>query len=747
MSKPQIKPKSFTSIFIPSATVFISSFCIMVLELVAGRLTARYLGSSLYTWTSVIGVILTGITIGNYLGGRIADKFSARKALASIFAICSASCVVTVILNNIVGRWMWLWDLSWPLHVFIHISLVFLLPSTLLGTISPVVAKMALDRGFSTGRTVGDIYAWSAAGSIAGTFMAGYYLIAAFGTITIIWTIGAVLLLMSILYWTRFVPLYIWAVVFTCLMTMAMIPAEWAQKTGFSIAVRQQPDPSILYEDESRYSHIAIRQELSDPNRRFFYLDKLTHSEILMDNVLDLQSSYTKIYAAVTEGLSKNKERLCVMAIGGGGYAFPRYIEKVRPGSRIDVAEIDPDVTKAAMRAFGLEENTTINIINMDARNYVDGLLEQKRMGKKIPQYDFIYGDAFNDYSVPFQLVTQEFDEKLYAILGDNGVYMMNLIDIFDSGLFLGSVVNTLQKTFPCVYVVVDKDAHRLLRNTFIIIAAKKNLDLKNIISQHKQGELKLWYLEASDISELSQKSRHLVLTDDYSPAENLLVPVVCDSARIYSAEIHFKQAEELNQRKQFAESIENYLSAAETHPVAYCTASYNKIGIIYTNMGKPERAAEAFNKAVQYNDKSKYKTDVATIRYRLGLILQKLGKSGQAMEQFHKATEELQRELTKNPTHPQNWNVLGVNLNATGDFVASIDAFKKALDLNPDNPVYYDNLAAALERDERYGEAIEVLKKYIQLMKNNNQNEAVSQLQKYLESLEYKNSKSKQAK
>ncbi len=63
-----------------------------MLELVASRLIARYLGSSLYTWSAVIGVVLTGITIGNYLGGRrIADRFHARKALAGLFAISSAA--------------------------------------------------------------------------------------------------------------------------------------------------------------------------------------------------------------------------------------------------------------------------------------------------------------------------------------------------------------------------------------------------------------------------------------------------------------------------------------------------------------------------------------------------------------------------------------------------------------------------------------------------------------------------------
>ncbi len=117
------KSRNFISILIPGATVFISSFCIMVLELVAGRLIARHLGSSLYTWTAVIGVVLAGITIGNYLGGRIADRFNVRKTLAILFAISSAACVIVVVLNNLVGEWIFLWKLSWPSRVFIHVAL------------------------------------------------------------------------------------------------------------------------------------------------------------------------------------------------------------------------------------------------------------------------------------------------------------------------------------------------------------------------------------------------------------------------------------------------------------------------------------------------------------------------------------------------------------------------------------------------------------------------------------------------
>src|SRR5512142_590022 len=61
--------------------VFIASFCALVIELVAGRIVAPYVGVSLYTWTSVIGVVLAGISIGAFLGGRIADRYPCRSSL------------------------------------------------------------------------------------------------------------------------------------------------------------------------------------------------------------------------------------------------------------------------------------------------------------------------------------------------------------------------------------------------------------------------------------------------------------------------------------------------------------------------------------------------------------------------------------------------------------------------------------------------------------------------------------------
>jgi len=705
----------------------------MVLELVAARLIARHLGSSIYTWTAVIGVVLAGITIGNYLGGRIADRFHARKTLAVIFALSSVACVVTVILNNLVGQWIWLWQFGWPLRVFSHVSLVFLLPSVLLGTISPVVAKMALERGLPTGRTVGDIYAWGAAGSIAGTFATGYYLILAVGTIAIIWMVGGVLLLLAILYWSRLWVLYLWAAIFFALMAMGLAPAGWAKDTAAYLALREKTDPDIIYEDESRYCYIAVKRISEDPDRRAFIQDKLRHSDIVMDDILDLKYSYEQIHAAVTHLLSGDMDKLSVLVIGGGGYVFPRYIERLWPGSNIDVVEIDPGVTEAAMQAFGLERDTSIQTYTMDARNYVNQLLEREQQ----TLYDFIYEDALNDYSIPYQLTTKEFNDKIARLLTGRGVYMIELIDIYDSGLFVGAFVNTLKQTFAHVYVVAEKQPHSA-RNTFVVLAAGREINLENLKSEKSARNLDLWILDDSEIERLRTKARGIVLTDNYAPVENLLAPVVVESSMELLAAEYLEQAEQLKENKKWDQSISKYRDVISTDP-ALSIKAYNAMGMIFAGQGKHQEAVEAFTNALKYNQNAEVKQSMSNIHYNIGIASQRLGDSKEASSHLAKAIEGYREDLSKDPNSTQIMVRLGNVLAEIGNFKEAAGYFQQAVNLEPYDVKNHSLLAQVLTIQGRYDEAVAGLKKAVTFMRYIGNEEAAVELQKYIDFVESK--------
>jgi spermidine synthase len=190
------------------------------------------------------------------------------------------------------------------------------------------------------------------------------------------------------------------------------------------------------------------------------------------------------------------------------------------------VAEIDPEVTRAAFEAFGLRSNPMMAIYNLDARNHVDDLLARRNAGENVGEFDLIYGDAFNHYSPPFHLTTYEFNEKARRLMSENGMLLANVIDVYRSGRFVGAMVNTLEQTFPHVYVFsaapggpTDADA----RDTFVVLGSLKPLSP----SSSSYEELGLTMLGAGHLAVLKERSQGLVLTDDFAPVDNLLAPVI----------------------------------------------------------------------------------------------------------------------------------------------------------------------------------------------------------------------------
>jgi predicted MFS family arabinose efflux permease len=174
-------------------TVVLASGCTLVLELVAGRILAPFVGVSIQTWTSVIGVVLAGISLGNYLGGALADRASSDRTLGVLLAAGGLASLAVLPLTGGAGA---LAPRSLPLLVRIVLLTIFLffVPSVVLGMIPPVAVKCALRDLDRTGQVVGRMYAASTAGSLGGAFLTGFILIAHFGTRAIVLGVGLALL-------------------------------------------------------------------------------------------------------------------------------------------------------------------------------------------------------------------------------------------------------------------------------------------------------------------------------------------------------------------------------------------------------------------------------------------------------------------------------------------------------------------------------------------------------------------------
>ncbi|MDP2727294.1 MAG: fused MFS/spermidine synthase, partial [Dehalococcoidia bacterium] len=418
--------------------VFISSTCTLVIELVAGRIMAPYVGVSLYTWTSIIGVVLAGISLGNFVGGRLADRRASPAVLGILFFAGGLATLGILIATAWVTAAPMPTGFSLVTKIVVFTTVIFFLPCFILGMVSPVVVKLTLKDLGEAGNVVGMIYAFGAAGSILGTFLTGFLLISSLGTRSIIWLVALVLIVMGLVFgefWK------IWQRQRASLAGLMIL----AYGLPFMMAREQFKAPCIV---ESDYYCINVFDTKIDNGTpvRALVLDHLIHSYSSLEDPKILGYGYERIYEEVTQYVSQSKTGLRALFIGGGGYTYPRYLEAVYPDSTVDVVEIDPSVTSVAYQWLGLAPDTRIHTVNEDARLFFNGTPHEK--------YDFAFGDAFNDLSVPYHLTTREFDALVKGQLKDDGIYMVNIIDKYQGGQFIGAFLKTVKEVFPYVYLM-----------------------------------------------------------------------------------------------------------------------------------------------------------------------------------------------------------------------------------------------------------------------------------------------------
>ena len=192
-------PRHARPLRLPSAFAFVANGALLVLELVAGRILAPTVGVSLYTWTAVIGVVLAGISLGSWLGGKVADWRPARSILSLELLLAGlASALILVFdsnLDSVAASFSWptIWQVLWLA------TLVFFLPSLLIGMVTPMIIKLSLSSLDATGRVVGRIRGAAELGAIVGVFLTGFVLVEAFGTRTIVATVAIALGALAVL--------------------------------------------------------------------------------------------------------------------------------------------------------------------------------------------------------------------------------------------------------------------------------------------------------------------------------------------------------------------------------------------------------------------------------------------------------------------------------------------------------------------------------------------------------------------
>jgi len=522
--------------------VFIASFCTLVIELVAGRIMAPYVGVSLYTWTSIIGVVLAGISIGAYLGGRIADRYPRSSTLGWLLFLSGLGAFSISPLTNLVGGAQF--HTSLMTRILLITAIIFFVPSCLLGMISPVVVKLTLNNLEKAGNVVGKIYAFSTLGSILGTFATGFYLISWMGTRSILLTMGIILvisavifggffrskkalallfLFLSLSFFLPIVGLRVYAMTHPAEFSFPSSPVE-SIKAFYRYAFKYPFEEETYFFKESDYYTIKLKKSINGNNGNpleSLVLDHLVHSYTDLKDPFYIEYEYIRIYEEMVRWQAKKRGSFKSLFLGGGGYTFPRFIGAKYPKAETHVVEIDPEITRAAQKYLGISGNTRIRSFNEDGRWFV---MNCKEKGS----YDFIFGDAFNDLSIPYHLTTKEFAIQIKSLLKPDGLLMANVIDSFKKGAFMPSYIRTLEEVFGkgnVHLITLTSDYDHIGISTFVVVASPQKLDMDDFIRtvKRKGGDVTSHVMSQDQLQEYLKERYSVILTDDYVPVDNLV--------------------------------------------------------------------------------------------------------------------------------------------------------------------------------------------------------------------------------
>jgi len=484
--------------YILEIVVFICGASVMVLELIGSRVLAPYLGTSIFVWTSLIGIILGSLSLGYYGGGKISDKYPNYKIFSGIIFL--AAFYIGVIALMKFSFLVFLMDKINDIRTGSVIASIILFapPSVLLGMISPYAVKLKITDIERSGSTVGNLYAISTVGSIVGTFLAGFWLIPKFGTTTIIYGIAVVLILTSILAYAKNFAL-------KRIITLVIILIILLSHTKYKNALAENGFLDI----DTKYSRVLIyEQEIDGKPAKFMRCDTNSNSAMFLDDD-ELVFEYTKYYDLASHFNPDFKKSLM---IGGAAFSYPKYCLKKYPNAKIDVVEIDPKLTELARKYFRLEDNERLNIFHEDGRIFLN---------KTENKYDVIFGDAYRSHhSIPYQLTTVETVQRMYDILNNNGVALVNIISAVEGGKgkFLRAEYKTFKAVFPQVYIFYVSTPNAQQSQNLMLIALKSE-DEPKFTNNDKQLNIFLQNLWTKDI-----QNDVPILTDNYAPVDNYIM-------------------------------------------------------------------------------------------------------------------------------------------------------------------------------------------------------------------------------
>jgi spermidine synthase len=479
--------------------VFAGGAGTLATEIAASRLLAPYFGSSTIVWANIIGLILVYLSLGYWLGGKVADRRPDPRVLGGMIVVAAVAIAATPFVArpvlDVALRGLDSVSVGAVVGSFFAALGLFAIPVTLLGAVSPFAIRLALEEVREAGTVAGRLYALSTVGSIVGTFLSAIVTIPLVGTQrTMLGSAALLLLAAALLLGTR------WQLLTLIAVGLLFVPAG-----------RIKASSGLLFETESPYQYVQI-VERSDGSRALKLNEGVAVHSVWYPNSV-LTGGEWDMFLVVPPLLGRPVERMLV--IGNAGGTIARAYGELYPTVRIDGVEIDPEVSEAGRRFLGLGDNPNLTVITADGRPYMEVTDER---------YDLIVVDAYRQPYIPFYLATKEFFQAAREHLRPGGVLALNVAAVPGDERLSRAIGSTVLAAFPQAW------RWKPLRFNELVLGLDQPVARADLVSRAEGVPA-----EASSLVALLReglepvRSTERPLTDDRAPVEWLTDRMIVD--------------------------------------------------------------------------------------------------------------------------------------------------------------------------------------------------------------------------
>ncbi|QLJ52979.1 MAG: hypothetical protein Sv326_0804 [Candidatus Fermentimicrarchaeum limneticum] len=476
-------------------SAFVAGAAVMVLEIIATRILEPFLTNSIFTWIGVLSVMLISLSLGYFLGGRIADRNPRYTYIGWIFVLSAVSVALIPLFSYDVLNFSASFGIMYG--PFVASAILFSVPSILLAMVSPYLVKRSSKKLSRLGEVSGNIYAVSTVGSIAGTLLTGYVIIPNMGVKAAIFSLSIVLAANGALFLGRKGLLLVAA----CLLLNYAVP----QPANFKSSAKN----AVVYETYSPYQYLRVIDRAD--GTRTLSTGVGGQTQIFL-NSTNLTSTYTQ-YQELVYLLKPDARKALFIGLGGG--AMPRNMHE-RTDADITIVEIDPAVVQIAKDFFNFSEDARMRVETGDGRFF---------LSKSKETYDYIVVDAYIIPLPPFHLTTYEFVEELRKHLNPGGIVFVNIGSALEgsrSGMFK-AIFSTYRSQFKNVYVFPSDDSNYSRSTNIVLLATDVDYGTKEKFVErisNLTNNSETISFASSYYDRPVYLSSEPILTDDFCPIE-----------------------------------------------------------------------------------------------------------------------------------------------------------------------------------------------------------------------------------